>query len=181
MVTPGKEWESKQPTQRTNSCHHCCYYCFCCCLYCSCWSFTFATPPAVDCCSEAWQLLLLSPWALALQHYDPQVACGNNAPETQQKSVTIATLFLPTMIVMLASPATKGLPAPPPIPAAPGVIAKNNRDISSSLHQRVTRSSSRKGGISGTITSRDILYFHWRTCCLVQWHQQWQWQWCWEQ
>ncbi len=36
----------------------------------------FATPPTVDCYLDV-LLLLLSPLALALQHHDPQVICGN--------------------------------------------------------------------------------------------------------
>ncbi len=79
-------------------------------------------------------MLLLSPLVLALQHHDPQVACGNNAPETQQKRATNSPV-----IMKLAPPTAKGLPAPPPI-----LIANNNRDTSSSLHQGVTHSQPTK-------------------------------------
>ncbi len=114
----GEDWKSKPPTQMNNCCC-CCGCCFCCCLYCSCWlSFTFLPTAAVDCCLELLLLLLLSPLALALQHHDPQVACGNDTPKTQQKEATIAQAFLLTMIAMLVLPTAKGLPTPPPIFAA---------------------------------------------------------------
>ncbi len=48
-------------------------------------------------------------------------------------------LAWPPVIMKLAPPTAKGLPAPPPI-----LIANNNRDTSSSLHQGVTQSQPTK-------------------------------------
>ncbi len=68
--------------------------------------------------------------AHALQHHDPQVACGINASETQQKGATIAAAFLLVMIAMLATLTTKSPPAPSSIPAASLALSQMTMEMS---------------------------------------------------